>query len=283
MDGPYINLEYTTINGDGKFTGKTRLFFYKPMTLIAYYPFTGTEGEAPGIITASTTVGNQTTANQPKIDFLWDSKTGVDNTDFSATNPKVNFTFAHRMSKLSFTFMSSEPAYEDEEKTIMKSDGVDVRTMVKYEIEGLGIKGTFNTATGECSINETEERQGLAITVDKIEPDPNEEKDYKYKTKRECPSLIVFPQKKAEDGFILHITTNELNNDGVLQKYRCALKFTDDEIKSGCHYKFTIQVTRRGLIVGNLTIEPWVGSQKFIVATIDGNETPKDVTPAENP
>lgn len=44
--GPYINLKYTTKDGDGQFKG-TELFFYKPMTLTAYYPFVGEEGKAP--------------------------------------------------------------------------------------------------------------------------------------------------------------------------------------------------------------------------------------------
>lgn len=265
--GPYINVPYTTEKGDGNFTGKTPLFFYKPMTLTAYYPFTGEEDKAPGIITAKTGVENQSKENQPKIDFLWDSKTGVNKQDFSVGNPNVNFIFAYKMSKITFTFQGSEPVYDEEDPSVMLWDGVDVRTMVSYNIEGLGIEGTFNTATGVCAIND--KRAGLTIDFEK----ETKEVEDKYKYKREFPSLIVFPQSKPDDkNIILHITTDELKEGQPKQHYKCALIFTDDEIKSGYHYNFTIQVTRRGLIVGNLKIDQWVAENKFIVATIDGNE-----------
>lgn len=85
--------------------------------------------------------------------------------------------------------------------------------------------------------------------------------------------LIVFPQKKpADDDFVLHITTDELSEGSPEQNYKCVLRFTDDEIKPGYHYKFTIMVSRRALIIGNLTIEPWNASEKFMIATIDGDE-----------
>lgn len=43
-------------------------------------------------------------------------------------------------------------------------------------------------------------------------------------------------------------------------------------------------VTRRGLIVGDLTIEPWVVSEKFMIATVDGEEQykPTGAPEAEN-
>lgn len=279
--GPYVNLEYTTDNGDGVFKG-TSIFFYKPMTLIAYYPFTGVEKTAPGtngVISVTTNADAQ--KDLPLIDFLWDSKTGIDKKDFSVSNPNVNFTFAHKMSKLTFTFQSSLPVYDEKNENQMVSDGVDVRTMVSYTIEGLGITGTFNTATGVCAVDETKGRQGLTISFN--EETVNEIDKYKYT--RTFPSLIVFPQSKPDNGFILHITTRELKEGRPLQDYKCSLPF-DGEIKPGYHYKFNIMVSRRGLFVGDLTIEEWDESQKFIVATIDGDEAPKETqaanTKAEN-
>lgn len=260
--GPYINVEYTTEAGDGKFEGED-LFFYKPMTLTAYYPYSGSKDNAPGIISAETSAEFQTDDKQPKIDFLWDTKTGVDQKDFSAANPNVNFTFAHKMSKISFTFQSSDPMYDPNNPTHMVSDGVDVATMISYSIEGLGVKGTFDTASGVCALDESEGRQGIEIKFSKVETDEKMKE-------RTFPSLIVFPQKKPSDGFILHITTDELNKQGYNQTYKCALRFTDDELKPGCHYIFTIKVTKVGLIVGNLTIAPWSEEEKFIIATIDG-------------
>lgn len=270
FEGPYVNVMYTTLNGDGVFTGSP-LFFYKPMTLTAYYPFNGTEKSKPGVDgIISATADSIHQKNLPAIDFLWDTRTGVNKADFSAENPKVNFTFAHKMSKMTFTFQSSDPVFDKNNPDIMLSDGVDVGKMVSYEIEGLGVKGSFNTATGVCSIDESV-RDGLKMTFGKSIGEAKVEE-------REFPSIIVFPQKKPEgDNFILHIVTDELNGDkDPEQKYKCALRFTDDEIKAGCHYKFTIKVTKLGLILGDITIDDWVESDRFIVATIDGEEVFKE-------
>ena len=263
--GPYTNLKYTTTNGDGIFTGKTQMFFYKPMVLTAYYPYAGTEGSVPGsdgIITANTSAGNQTAATQPKIDFLWDSKTNVGNADFSAGEPKVNFTFAHKMSKFTFKFLKSDPIYDKNNPDHMLSEGVDVADMISYKIDGLGVDGTFDTATGICAIDESKGRDGLTIEFPKgtIKNDVAQ------------PSLIVFPQVKPTDkNFTLLITTDELNHSSTHQKYNCPLIFGPEGIKPGYHYTFTVQVTKIGLIVGQLDIEEWVESDRFLTATIDGD------------
>ncbi|MDE6287600.1 MAG: fimbrillin family protein, partial [Muribaculaceae bacterium] len=126
--GPYINVKYTTAEGDENFDGAP-LYFYKPMTLTAYYPFTGEEGTVPGndgLITADTRPVNQTPENRPLIDFLWDSQN-----EFTAANPDVNFTFSHKMSKLTVSFIYGEK--------------VDVSDISAYEIIGLRHDGTFNT------------------------------------------------------------------------------------------------------------------------------------------
>ena len=51
-ESKYVNMEYTTENGDGKFAG-TPMYFQDAqaeVTFTAYYPFTGTEGTAPDIV-----------------------------------------------------------------------------------------------------------------------------------------------------------------------------------------------------------------------------------------
>lgn len=255
VGGPYVNVKYTTAAGDGSFTG-TPLFFYKPMALTAYYPFYGTEGKAPGTITASTTADKQK-MNQPDIDFLWDTQDG-----FTAADPKVNFSFSHKMSKLTFIFISSDPAYDI--NGAMISEGVDVSTMVAYDIEKLIVDGTFDTATGVCAANDNapEETRGL-----KMEYNKGFAKD-----KEPVPSLIIFPQALPEGNLTLRIFTDELAPGSPLQEYKCSLSFSSGEIKSGCHYKYSIQVTKYGLMVGDITIEDWSKEpDRFITATIDGD------------
>ncbi|MDE6536281.1 MAG: fimbrillin family protein [Muribaculaceae bacterium] len=263
---PFVNLEYTTLNGDGEFTGETPIFFYKPMTLLAYYPFTGTEGTAPGtdgVIKADTKIEMQAPGKQNLIDFLWDAR--QDKVDFSVANPTVNFQLSHMMSKLTFTFLKSEETRDNHNVIIAK--GVDVGDMISYGINGLGLVGTFDTYTGVCAIDEEEEaRSMLTVTFDKGT----------VENEKPMPSLIVFPQTQpADDNFTLHITTSEVDQYGQVlpdQHYKCVLPFSDKEIKAGYHYKFTVQVTKVGLILGEMSIEEWKPAREWSgTATIDGN------------
>lgn len=263
---PYSNLRYTTEKGDGIFSG-TKIYFYSPMTLTAYYPFTGEEGNAPGtdgVITAETRVTNQDPERQPKIDFLWDSKTGVDKKDFSASDTIVNFVFAHKMSKVTFTFQSSDPVY-DEKTGVRLADGVAAGNLVRYKINNLVLEGTFDTNTGVCAINDIP-AEPLSIDVEKV-------KDLgKIKEDVTVLPLIIFPQTISGGSTTLDIYTDELNNPENLQHYKCSLAFSNGEIKPGYHYKYTIKVTKIGLIVGEMTVVPWKEENRFMTATIDGDD-----------
>lgn len=265
--GPFINLEYTTEKGDGTFTG-TPIFFYKKMTLTAYYPFTDDEGTAPGtdgIITADTRAENQTAAKQPYIDFLWDTQTG-----FTTQDPNVNFKFAHKMSKVTFTFQSSKEVIVN---GITIAGPVNVRDMVHYTINGLVLDGTFNTATGECAVKDDTDEEPLTIDV----KDKSEEKIEDDETVTiTVPSLILFPQTFSGGIPTLDIYTDELEDLNNLQHYKCNLAFSNGEIKPGYHYKYTIKVSKIGLIVGEMTVEPWVESERFLIATIDGDKVFKE-------
>lgn len=253
---PYINLKYTT-EGDGKFKGAT-LFYYKPMTLTAYYPFTGTEGEAPGLIKADTGADNQTPERQPLIDFLWDSKTNQDQQDFSADKAEVNFTFAHKMSKLMFAFKGSREEMDD--GSVME---VKVSDIVAYEIEGLVMNGTFDPATGICAIDNDAEKKRLRIDIQKGSVEDGTPRF----------PLIVFPQKPGNKDVKLHVYTDELvDNPGYLQHYVCTLTFGDGELKPGNSYKYTIQVTKVGLKLGDLKIDDWNKEREVnLTASIDGD------------
>ena len=200
---------------------------------------------------------------QNQIDFLWDAR--KDNVDFSVSEPSVKFQLSHRMSKLTFTFLKSEETRDNNNIIIAK--GVDVGDMISYGIKGLGLVGTFDTYTGICAIDEGEEaRSMLTVTFDKGT----------VENEKPMPSLIVFPQSQpAGDNFTLHITTSEVDEYGQVlpdQRYKCVLPFSDMEIKAGYHYKFTVQVTKLGLILGETSIEEWKPAREWSgTATIDGN------------
>ncbi|MDE6287327.1 MAG: fimbrillin family protein [Muribaculaceae bacterium] len=132
--GPFINMRYTTAEGDGAFAGNT-IYIYNPMSLTAYYPFAGDEGTAPkeqGVISAVTDAEHQQPENQKKIDFLFASKAEITTDDAN-----VALEFSHKMSKLTFIFIDGK--------------GADVSKISAYKIEGLALEGSFDTATGVCA------------------------------------------------------------------------------------------------------------------------------------
>lgn len=246
------------MNGDGLFTGKD-LYFYTNMTLNAYYPYRGSDDTAPrnnGIIEVNTGADNQTPENQPELDFLWDSKTGVDKKDFSAAHPNVNFVFAHKMSKVTFTFLSSEAMIVD---GIEIAGPVDVKNMVNYSLKGLVLDGTFDTRTGVCAVDPEALSSDLFIDVTN-----------KVEHNKAVLPLIIIPQTLDGGSAQLIISTDELNDPNNLQHYNCNLAFSDGEIKPGYHYKYTIKVSKLGLIVGKMSIEPWEKEESYMTATIDG-------------
>lgn len=263
MPGPYINLEYTTDTGNGFFTG-TPMFYYKPMTLIAYYPFTGSEDTDPGVITARTDADNQVSQRQVNIDFLWDSKTNEDIKDFSAANPEITFTFSHKMSKLTFAFIGTNEV--ENEEGVLIAEEVKASDIVAYEIEGLVMEGTFDTSTGICAIGSSDP-ENL-----KIEFEKGTVKDEKVAANaEELPPLIVFPQKPGNSTVKLHVYTDELDNPDYLQHYVCTLTFGDGELKPGNCYKYTIQISKVGLQLKTMTIENWIPERDVnVTATIDG-------------
>lgn len=224
----YVNMEYTTEQGDGVFTGETMYFQDKtePVTFTAYYPFTGIEGTDPGVIEARTSAEYQTADKQPEIDFLHDRRASIKGSD-----PKVNFMFSHRMSKLTLTFKNGT--------------GADVGKITSYSIEGLTLKGTFNPASekGDCVATETEGAETLTIDLAQAGVTVENEKS--------IPSLILFPQHTGEKEIKLHIYTNDN------QHYGCRLQFGGGNLEASNDYQYTITVNRTGLDVEKATIVDW--------------------------
>lgn len=218
---PHVNMEYIT-DGSEKFTGKP-IYYYKPMKLTAYYPFKGTEGVAPGIVEARTDINYQTSENQPKIDFLWDSQESISIED---SKPVINFSFTHKMSKLTFIFNPSDDG-----------GGIDVGKIVSYKIEGLILDGTFDPETGECTANSEAGTESLDIAISKGSAEAG----------KAVSPLIVFPQTPGNGNVTLHIFTDEVDNPEALQHYKCSLSFSDGEIKPGNNYLYTITVSKTGL------------------------------------
>ncbi|MDE7381479.1 MAG: fimbrillin family protein [Muribaculaceae bacterium] len=224
MSDRYVNLKYVTENGDGTFSGTTMYFQNKveSLTLTAYYPYSGTEGQAPDIIEVTTSGDRQTPAEQLKFDFLYAVKENV-----SASNPNVNLSFSHMMSKLTFIFKNG-------------NDGTDVSKITSYEIDGLILDGTFNPLSGVCAANSNSDDSPIVITL----------AEGTVQHDKELPPLIIFPQNIGNKTVKMKI------HDSENQDYICELKFGDNGIVSGNNYKFTITVKKTGLSI-HTAITDW--------------------------
>lgn len=217
MNGRYLNLQYTTENGDGVFAGTPMFFNNKvdPVTLTAYYPYTGAEGESPAIIEATTDAGRQTADEQSKFDFLYDKQENV-----TGAQPNVNFTFKHMMSKLTLNFING-------------NKGTDVSKITSCEIGGLILEGTFDPVSGVCSANTDTPSSVLNLTPTVTNGNVS-------------LSLILFPQNTGN--VTMRITDSEN------QKYSCDLNFKNNCLESGNNYQFTIKVKKTELsVVGGIT------------------------------
>ena len=222
----YSNVEYITTNGDGNFATSTPFYFPDVNTeksFTAYYPYKATSEMENGVITGSTAAANQTSANQPDIDYLWaDTKTAT------GGNPNVNFSFAHKMSKLTLKFQ--------------QGGDVILSDMQKYKLSSLVLDGTFNTTNGMAAAKTDGTAGDLEMTVSDVSPDSNNEF-----------SLILYPQE-ISNGLILSV---DVNDDLT---YSCKLKVSKvdlTQLEAGSNYSFTITVSKAGLIITNSTISPW--------------------------
>lgn len=227
--GPFINMKYITEDGSDKFTGDP-IYFYKPMEIAAYYPFTGNQGTAPGVIEVSTAAANQTAVNQRAIDCLYAK---LDNPITSVDQKNINFTFAHCMSKLSFIFKKG-------------NDGTDLSKIASYQIGGLVLDGTFDTATGVCALKDDATDATLDISLS--DGDKTISADG---AQLQVPSLILLPQTIAGGKATLKIT------DSDSQDYACTLPFDGGTIKPGTNYQYTITVSRAGITIQSSAIADW--------------------------
>lgn len=221
MAAKYINMKYTTANGDGNFTG-TAIYFQNTgnVNFSAYYPFTGTEGTAVGTISSDTKATNQTGDNQKNIDYLYAS---VENKSYQSNT--VAFQFDHKMSEITLTFKAGTD--------------VDLSKITAYTISGLKMTGTFNTATGEAAAT-ANAAEDLTMAVSGLSG-----------AEAAVAPVILYPQTVTD--VKLSITL-----DG--QKYGCDLTIENNELKAKNNYTFAITVNKTGLTVSTATINGWTAA-----------------------
>lgn len=233
----YINIQYKT---DGSVfkpvsgaAGEDNTIYFQdtsPTEFTAYYPYEGVNGTKPGsngVITRTLTVADQSTANLPAIDYLWAQQTA------QSSNPKVDFQFSHRMSRIILNFKAGAG-------TVLPTDGLT------YTLTGLATEGTFNTVTGEAQAT------GTASTLEKLPTTTT--------AGQPTGTAILWPQ--AASSVRLQLTLNGTT-------FGAALTFPSgtagEALAPSTSYTFNVNVERTGIEISKADIEDWTdGGSKDI-------------------
>lgn len=233
----YINIQYKT---DGSIfkpvsgaAGEDNTIYFQdtsPTEFTAYYPYEGVNGTKPGsngVITRTLTVADQSTANLPAIDYLWAQQTA------QSSNPKVDFQFSHRMSRIILNFKAGAG-------TVLPTDGLT------YTLTGLATEGTFNTVTGEAQAT------GTASTLEKLPTITT--------AGQPTGTAILWPQ--AANSVRLQLTLNGTT-------FGAALTFPSgtagEALAPSTSYTFNVNVERTGIEISKADIEDWTdGGSKDI-------------------
>ena len=233
----YINIQYKT---DGSVfkpvsgaAGEDNTIYFQdtsPTEFTAYYPYEGVNGTKPGsngVITKKLTVADQSTANLPAIDYLWAQQTA------QSSNPKVDFQFSHRMSRIILNFKAGAG-------TVLPTNGLT------YTLTGLATEGTFNTVTGEAQAT------GTASTLEKLPTTTT--------AGQPTGTAILWPQ--PANSVRLQLTLNGTT-------FGAALTFPSgtagEALAPSTSYTFNVNVERTGIEISKAEIEGWTdGGSKDI-------------------
>ncbi len=231
----YINIRYQT---DGSVfspvpgaAGEDNTIYFQgtsPMEFTAYYPCQGANGTKPGnngIITRTLTAADQSTANLPDIDYLWAQKTA------QSSNPRVDFLFSHRMSRLVLNFKAGA-------RVSLPPDGL------AYTLTGLVQEGAFDTSTGEAKATGSTpaDLTGLPTTTTTTTT-----------TGQATGTTILWPQ--AANSVRLQLTLNGITFGAVLTFPSGTA--AGEALAPSTSYTFNVTVERTGLEIGNADIDGW--------------------------
>lgn len=222
-----VNADYVTKNGDGVFTAVGEDFYFsskETVNFFAYYPFTGTDGNSPGLINKEISAADQTPAGQAQIDYLYAWTSG------SAARPNMQFRFNHCMSRIVLKFLPG--------------DGITSLSDIEYMLGEVLLEGTFDPAAGEAEADIAMPAAALTMSV------PGSD------AAELSSSLIFFPQKGDDD------KTLTLTMRGVT--YTATFKFRENtannnvrELAAGYSYIYNVKVNNATMTISPATIGNW--------------------------
>lgn len=222
----YVNIRYQT-NGSvfhpvpGAAGEDNTIYFQdtSPTKFTAYYPCEGVNGTKPGsegILTKEITAADQSPANLPAIDYLWAQQTAP------SSNPKVDFQFSHRMSRVILNFEAGAGV-------VFPADGLT------YTLTEVATAGTFDTSTGEAKAT------GTASTLENLPA---------YTTGGQTTgTVILWPQ--TANAVRLQLTLNGTT-------FGAALTFpASGGLAPSTSYTFNVNVELTDIIIEYDDIEDW--------------------------
>lgn len=198
------------------------------MEFTAYYPCQGANGTKPGnngVITRTLTAADQSTANLPDIDYLWAQKTA------QSSNPKVDFLFSHRMSRLVLNFKAGAGVS-------LPPDGL------AYTLTGLVQEGAFDTSTGEAKATGSTPADLTSLPATTTTTTA---------TGQTTGTTILWPQ--AANSVRLQLTLNGITFGAVLTFPSGTA--AGEALAPSTSYTFNVTVERTGLEIGNADIDGW--------------------------
>lgn len=225
----YVNIRYKT---DGSVfspvpgaAGEDNTIYFQdasPTEFTAYYPYEGANGTKPGsdgILTKTLTATDQSTANLSAIDYLWARQTA------QSSNPKVDFLFSHRMSRIILNFKAGGG-------TVFPAEGLT------YTLTGLATAGTFDTSTGEAKAT------GTASPLENLPTSTTAGKP--------TGTVILWPQ-------VANSVRLQLTLDGTT--FGAPLTFPSgtagEALAPSTSYTFNVTVERTGIKIEEADIEDW--------------------------
>lgn len=228
----YVNVPYSYKERDAKFQPDGAGIYFQSIDLVtfdAYYPFTGTQGAAAGIINVSTDADYQAADKQSNIDFLFaEGATG------SQDSPTINFTeaaaFKHCMSQITLTFKEgSDIDFESE-------------SLQSYSLKLICLDGTFDTATGQTKIDESQGKNTLTISLDNVTVNSDGSV---------VASVILLPQD-VQGKIDMEVVVSGNTYYAIL-----VLPDSKQTLDSGYNYTWPVTVSKTAVSVGTAEITKW--------------------------
>ncbi len=227
-DNNNANVKFVTANGDGTFTSEQTIYILgdESHSFTAYYPYS-----------ESATESNTTITFTEPTDFMYGTATAT------RQSPEAKFTFAHKMSQLSFTV--TDPA----SATTKSGDGGSDATTsseTTVTLKGVVMGGTFDTKTGTVTPGTTTGDYKVTTTLGK------------------AASFILPPQTFTNNEVQVIVSYNGKTYGG---------KISLDKSQEGNNMQYSLAVSKENestsLTVSSETITGWTPADK---GTVDMEE-----------